>query len=223
MTWVRLDDLFPDHPKIMGLSDRAFRLHIVGLCYSARALTDGHVPEQIVHRSCRNHARVVSELVDAGIWAKRGDGYDIHDYTEYQPTREKVLAERDATNQRVQQWRQRKRGSNAVTPTVTNPQPSSTSNGVGNAPPDPTHPYTPLPPHSGGTENGDLEPLTPRDAGTNPRAQRQKTKAQRAHASFVARTKGLYQQWLAEPDADPTLVAHQIRQAYPDIADEVLA
>ena len=41
MTWLRIDDAMVDHPKIIGLSDGAFRLHITALCYCARHLTDG--------------------------------------------------------------------------------------------------------------------------------------------------------------------------------------
>ncbi len=33
MSWVRLDDGSPGHRKIVGLSDAAFRLWIVGLTY----------------------------------------------------------------------------------------------------------------------------------------------------------------------------------------------
>jgi len=33
MSWVRLDDGAPGHRKIVGLSDAAFRLWIVGLTY----------------------------------------------------------------------------------------------------------------------------------------------------------------------------------------------
>ena len=41
MTWVKVDDALPEHPKVARLSDAAFRVHISALCYSARNLTDG--------------------------------------------------------------------------------------------------------------------------------------------------------------------------------------
>lgn len=48
MSWVRLDDGFADHPKIAALDDRAFRIHIWALCYSARHLTDGFLAQEVL-------------------------------------------------------------------------------------------------------------------------------------------------------------------------------
>jgi hypothetical protein len=53
MTWVRLDDQFPDHPKVVNLSDRAFRLHVWGICYSARFLTDGLIQRDAIPEKYR--------------------------------------------------------------------------------------------------------------------------------------------------------------------------
>lgn len=36
MTCVKLDDAFADHPKVVGLTDRAFRVHVRALCYCGR-------------------------------------------------------------------------------------------------------------------------------------------------------------------------------------------
>ena len=43
MAWVRIHDDAMSHPKIVGLSDKAFRLWIWGLSYAQRHLTDGCV------------------------------------------------------------------------------------------------------------------------------------------------------------------------------------
>ena len=51
MSWVRLDDNFPNHPKVVGLSDQAFRLYISGLCYASHYLTDGLIIEPAVGAS----------------------------------------------------------------------------------------------------------------------------------------------------------------------------
>jgi len=95
VSWVRLDDQFPKHPKIVGLSDRAFRAHVTGLAYCAEFLTNGRVP-----RGALPSPRALAELVDAGLWSPNGTGdYSIHDYLHYQPTREQVLAERAAKHE----------------------------------------------------------------------------------------------------------------------------
>ena len=84
MTWVRLDDRFPEHPKIVGLSDRAFRAHVTGLAYCARYLTDGTVP-----RGALPARRVLVELVAAGLWAPDGaDACSIHDYLDWNLSKE---------------------------------------------------------------------------------------------------------------------------------------
>lgn len=98
MPWVRLDDGFSDHPKVVGLSDSAFRTHVSALCYCNRHLTDGHVPA-VIGNSC------VDELVDAGLWSMNGSGYVIHDYLEFQPSRASVLEERAKAAERMRKHR----------------------------------------------------------------------------------------------------------------------
>ncbi len=96
MPWVRLDDNYPEHPKVIGLSDAAFRLHTIALFYSARLLTDGLLPRTwLTGGRGRAVPKVTAELVAAGVWCVEGHDYRIHDYLSYQPTREAVLAKRD--------------------------------------------------------------------------------------------------------------------------------
>jgi hypothetical protein len=91
MGWVRLDDNFADHPKIIALSDKAFRLYIMGLCYANRHLTDGLITYQIVSAWVGDDPfKPSDELEDQNLWERRDKGFMIRSYTEYQPTREKV-------------------------------------------------------------------------------------------------------------------------------------
>lgn len=92
MTWVRVDDRFPDHPKVRGLSDRAFRAHVTGLCYACAYLTDGWVPPSVVT------IKAAAELVQAGLWHETPatNGYWINDFLDYNPSREKVESDRQA-------------------------------------------------------------------------------------------------------------------------------
>ena len=50
-------------------------------------------------------------------------GYQIHDYAEYQPSREKVVAERKKTAERVNRWRERNGVTNGVGNGVGTPAP----------------------------------------------------------------------------------------------------
>jgi hypothetical protein len=72
VSWVRLDDAMPEHPKIAGLSDAAFRLHVSALCYSGRHLTDGEISRGVL-RLLGVPPRRAAELVSAGVWTRDAD------------------------------------------------------------------------------------------------------------------------------------------------------
>lgn len=110
MPWVRVDDNFPDHPKVDGLSDLAFRLHVAALCYCNRLLTDGDIPKGKEKRLTpkTNVSSAVDELLEAGLWHDEGDRWRIHDYLDFQPDKAKVTAEREATAERQRRYRERK-------------------------------------------------------------------------------------------------------------------
>ena len=91
MGWVKLDDGYPRHPKVLGLSDRAFRHDIVATCYCAEHDTDGVLPAAYVRAI---PARVRAELIAAGKWDEVNGVVMVHDYLDYNPSK----AERDATS-----------------------------------------------------------------------------------------------------------------------------
>lgn len=102
--WVRLDDRFPRHPKIVGLSDRAFRAHVEAMCYCGSHETDGWIPTAAV----RPGRAPVAELLDAGLWSKDGTGYRIHDWLDYNPSAADLREQRDAAADRKRRWRERR-------------------------------------------------------------------------------------------------------------------
>src|SRR6266702_3713986 len=90
MSWLRIDDHFADHPKLLRAGPIAGWLHLAGLCYSARHLTDGFLPIE-----------AVGTLVRVGLWEEWRDedtflGYRIHDYLKYNPSRAEVEGERES-------------------------------------------------------------------------------------------------------------------------------
>ena len=126
MGWVRLDDNFADHPKVIALSDKAFRLFITGLCYSNRQLTDGIIPYQIVNAWVGNDPMKPSdELEDQNLWERIDKGFMIRSYTEYQPTKEKVNKKRDEARERLRRYRE-KQGNADETENKRHPQPNPT-------------------------------------------------------------------------------------------------
>lgn len=95
MPWANFDDAYADHPKVMALSDGAFRLHTSGILYCARYLTDGVVPLPVAARLTPGYTpRHLTELVAADLWALGEGGYRIHDYLQWNRSREQILSER---------------------------------------------------------------------------------------------------------------------------------
>lgn len=106
MTWIKIDDSFPDHPKIIGLSDKAFRAHIQGLCYCGRFLTDGFIPLVAVKRLADDEA--VQELFAASLWLHHSDGIIIDNYLEHQTSKEEVEHKRELSRKRSERYRSNK-------------------------------------------------------------------------------------------------------------------
>jgi hypothetical protein len=79
--YIRIDVLLPEHPKIEGLSDNAFRALVELWCYCGRNRTDGIVTEKRWKKSGSKGAR--EELVGAGLAEPIGPGGGtvMHDFT----------------------------------------------------------------------------------------------------------------------------------------------
>lgn len=130
MTWVRFDDQFPIHRKVKGLSDGAYRLHSEAIFWCARNTTDGFVHTDDVSElaTARRPHKFIPELEARGSWhrsdqacqsescpASREDrpteqGWIIHDYWDYQPSKAKVVADRKAKAARQAKWLAGKKG-----------------------------------------------------------------------------------------------------------------
>lgn len=115
--WFKVDDLLHGHWKSRNAGLAALGLWVVAGSYASSQLTDGFVPAWFVDSwSAKRHA---ARLVAAGMWhvARDADGLPgwlFHDWDNYQPTREQVLADRARNRQRQTRWR------NAVTDGVSN-------------------------------------------------------------------------------------------------------
>jgi hypothetical protein len=98
MTWAKLDDRFPEHPKVVGLSDKAFRLYVSGICYSSANTTDGEIPRAALLR-LGGTPKLAAELVAAALWDTTSrDGWAVHDYLVY--NRSKVTIESTSDSRR---------------------------------------------------------------------------------------------------------------------------
>lgn len=102
MAYVRLDDSVMDNPKMLALSDRAFRGWIWGLCYAQRHLTDGFLPLGALTATVK---RGTHELMARGLWAVADGGFQIHDYLKHQDSKEVVEGRKGRARDRMRDRR----------------------------------------------------------------------------------------------------------------------
>jgi hypothetical protein len=96
MAWANLDDKYPKHPKVVALSDSAFRLHTSGICYCAEFKTDGHISTEVIPALVPRFRRAaLTELVEKGLWNLNGTGYQIHDYLQWNRSKKQIETERE--------------------------------------------------------------------------------------------------------------------------------
>lgn len=93
MTYVRVDDQFTEHPKVLEIGPLAEALWLRGLLYASRNLTDGFVPLAWLRRMGDIDAlELAPALVRAGLWHESEGGYRVHDYEEWQRSKEDIAA-----------------------------------------------------------------------------------------------------------------------------------
>jgi hypothetical protein len=103
MPWVRFEDDYLFNGKVRGIGPFARLLDMSAIIYSARELRDGQLsPEEV--KMIAALVRIpkwkpaADDLVAHGRWELHDEPplYVIHDYLKYQPSREKILAQREA-------------------------------------------------------------------------------------------------------------------------------
>lgn len=82
MAWLRIDDGFADHPKILGLTDRELRVWVGVLCYCARHRTDGKIPES-AQKTLGISTRIRSKLVEKALVEEHDHELQVHDWNVY--------------------------------------------------------------------------------------------------------------------------------------------
>ena len=178
MVWVKLDDQFTENPKVVQAGPLAGWLHVCGLVYCGRNLTDGFIPAVMVPRLATfdhigittggmagmfefghdiEHAELVDQLIAVGLWEETDGGYVIHDYLDYNPSKADVLAERQANAKRQKEFQERRRKANGQFGSQdidTNGVTNTVSNAVTNTTP---YPY----PNKDTDKGADAPPVSP--------------------------------------------------------------
>ena len=91
---IRLDNTMPENPKVVGLSDGAFRLFVEAICWCSRQEKDGDIPAAMMRRI--GTPRHIRELVDANLLAQTATVFTIHDYLKHQRSADEIGSFRES-------------------------------------------------------------------------------------------------------------------------------
>jgi hypothetical protein len=105
--WGRLDDGWYDHPKVVACGPIGMALHAWSISYCSRHLTDGYVRKGALPTWARPATRT---LVDNGLFDELVGGFMVHDYLDWNPSRNQVLHERELAAARKDRWKAHRSG-----------------------------------------------------------------------------------------------------------------
>lgn len=146
VAWFKVDDNLAFHHKVIAAGNAAIGLWARAGSFSMQQLTDGFIPDHVIP-SLGKKAEA-TRLVQVGLWERVDGGYRFHQWSERQPSKQQVEAERLAARERQQRAREaaaaRRNGSSHA---VTSGEVTAKFTRESRAPrPDPTiNPPTPLP------------------------------------------------------------------------------
>lgn len=113
MTWFRVDDSFWSSSKVRKVAAKApaaLALWSIAGSWSSRKLTEGFIPDDDLPWLMPGAAELAPELVAARLWRRVKGGHQFHDWLDYNPSKEKVEAERAAAAERMRKLRERRSG-----------------------------------------------------------------------------------------------------------------
>lgn len=101
---AKFDDGIPDGPKFLAAGPIACWLWFCGVCYSRRTYTDGFIPYQKVATLTTASApyKHAERLVEVGLWERADDGFVIHDFHDWNPSKATVEQYRKRDRERKQ-------------------------------------------------------------------------------------------------------------------------
>jgi hypothetical protein len=104
--WVAIEHDFCDNPKILKVGAAGGWAHLRAIIYAARHRTDGFVPDEAVWQILHDDPVMDVEanglakgdfeasMVQAGLWHRVANGYQIHDYLKHQSNAESIREKR---------------------------------------------------------------------------------------------------------------------------------
>ena len=80
MAWIKIDDQFRNHPKVLAAGPLASWLYMCGLCYIARENTGDFIPTKALAEIGDKPNVSWLGLIHAGLWRKVQGGFEIADW-----------------------------------------------------------------------------------------------------------------------------------------------
>ena len=116
MSWVKVDDTFPTHRKVLRAGAEASAMWLFLLCHSNRYRLDGRIAKGELGEAWpwARAAELAAKLVTAGLLEDCGDHWQIHDYLDYQPARVELDERAAKARDRKRAQRVRERGADRV-------------------------------------------------------------------------------------------------------------
>ncbi len=102
MAWIRLDDQIAHHPKVLKVGLSAW-LYVGCIAFAQRFLTDGFIPDDAIPTLCGGVEKPIlhiRKLVGAGLLERKKDGYQIHDYLDFNESAIDVKKRREEDRKR---------------------------------------------------------------------------------------------------------------------------
>ena len=131
MSWAKLCDHMDLDPDLLEVHPDAFAYFVGTITYSSRHLTDGfikacHAPDILRFKGKRkiNVKRALAALTASGFLQAEEGGWRIKNYLKYNPSRVKVLAERERARIKVSTWRKDKTLKKANRPAISDNRPN---------------------------------------------------------------------------------------------------
>lgn len=85
--WIKLDDGFATHPKILRAGPNALVVQVRAFCYARRHHTDGFIPTAAVGLFVNDLPECAqgwgSYMVEHGLWEQADRGYIVHDFLDW--------------------------------------------------------------------------------------------------------------------------------------------
>lgn len=98
MPWFQVEDNLCFNPKAQKAGNGAMGLWVRAGSWSMQNLTDGFIPHDIA--VLLGNAKEADRLVAAGLWHRKDEGFEFHEWLQRQRSRGKVEADREAAKER---------------------------------------------------------------------------------------------------------------------------